>query len=302
MSKSVVNFMLKVVAVLLAVLLWFYVVNQKTYEHTLILPVTEVDYPPGLGPVTPPPDSLTIRVTGEGKDLMGSDWKRFGVRLRATRLNRGNNQLDFNLETVSLVRAEDITLLGIETSGPIAIQLDRLDTLLKPVVSRLAVVPDRGHMVDTTSVTINPIKTSVVGPSQLLRQVDTIYTAQKIIDDVDSPVSMTLPLENPQPYAFAMAHDSATIEMNVGRRIEKTIRGVPLRITNGLPARTIIDPDKITVEFEGLRSVLDTLTNQNIEAGVAAVQDGYAVPFVVPIPNVSVISIQPDSIRVQVSP
>ena len=52
MSNSAINILIKLIAILLAILLWFYVVSQKDYEYELTLPVTEVDYPDGLGLVS----------------------------------------------------------------------------------------------------------------------------------------------------------------------------------------------------------------------------------------------------------
>ena len=80
MSGSALNILIKILAILLAILLWFYVVSQKDYEYELTLPVTEVDYPAGLGLVEGMPDSLSIKIFAEGQKLLSNNWKRAGLK------------------------------------------------------------------------------------------------------------------------------------------------------------------------------------------------------------------------------
>ena len=89
MTGSALNIIIKLIAVVLAVFLWFNVVTQKQYEYDLTLAVTDVELPPSLGAVNPFPDSLTIRIIAEGKKLLQDDWKEAGLRIKAGRLRRG---------------------------------------------------------------------------------------------------------------------------------------------------------------------------------------------------------------------
>ena len=73
MPGTITNILTKVIALLLAILLWFNVVSKKQYEADLTLPVTEVDCPPGLTPVTGVPRSLAVKVMAEGRKLLRSD-------------------------------------------------------------------------------------------------------------------------------------------------------------------------------------------------------------------------------------
>ena len=55
--KILDHFWLKITALILGLLLWFHVATEKTYNHELYLPVSEVILGDGLALVDPPPDS-----------------------------------------------------------------------------------------------------------------------------------------------------------------------------------------------------------------------------------------------------
>jgi hypothetical protein len=58
------NLELKLLALALAVILWFYVAGGKSAEVTIEVPVKVIDLPPGLALVAQPPDHLDVRVAG----------------------------------------------------------------------------------------------------------------------------------------------------------------------------------------------------------------------------------------------
>ncbi len=306
MSGSVLNILIKLIAVLLAILLWFYVISQKQYEYELTLPVTEIDFPAGLGPISPLPDSLAVKVIAEGKKLLSSKWKKAGLRLKASRLKRGVNRLDLNLETVSLVISEDITLLDLPEAVSVSVRLDRIDSVVRPVASRLVVLPAEGYMVISGREKIEPVKTTVIGPAISLKQIDSIYTEQKILDGLDKSRRTTLQLEIPENMALTLEHDSVTVEVEIDKiksRLFENISVTTGRIPSG--DRVIVDPDRVSLELTGPETIIDTISAGQISVWVrpsGSVSDGYVVPHISLPPNVNLRRIIPDSIRILVSP
>ena len=306
MSGSMLNIMIKLIAIALAILLWFNVVTNKEYEHELTLPVTAVEFPAGLGPVNPLPDSLLVRVLAEGKKLLSSDWKKSGLRIKATRLRRGNNRLEINMETVSLVRPEEITLLDIPEINSIAFQLDRIDSVYRPVASRVAVVPSRGYMIVSGRTTINLDSVLVVGPRSVVAQIDSVFTKQKILDDKDENINTVVDLEIPEEFLISLGVDSVNIEIIVDKIETVRFDNIPVILSGDLNRRgAIVDPDRIAIELEGPRELIDSLTQRDFRARVdykGTIADGYVVPDISLPQNVSIVKITPDSIRILVSP
>ncbi len=306
MTGSVLNIIIKLLAVLLAVLLWFNVISEKQYEYELTLPVTDIEYPSTLGPVTDLPESLTVKVLAEGKRLLRSDWKHAGLRIKATRLTRGINTLDLNLETVSLIRADNVTLLDLPDISPVTVRMDRIDSLPKPIASRLVVIPDDGYMVPSGAVTVDPERAWVIGPVQLLARIDSVYTVQKILDDVQDSVRVTLPLDNPRVGSLRLNRDSATVEVVLDKVRRKELDDIRIEVRTEIAGgRPVVDPEKIGVTIEGPGTLIDTLSPAGITPVVTvsdSIQGGYVRPTIELPDDVTLLRIRPDSVRVIVSP
>ncbi|MCP4567556.1 MAG: hypothetical protein GY841_08255 [FCB group bacterium] len=306
MSSSILNILVKIIAVLLAIFLWFNVITKKQYDYELTLPVSEIDFPAGLGPVNKMPDSLTIKVSATGKKLLRDDWKASGMRLKATRLRRGMTNLELNSETVSLIRSEDVTLLDISGISSFPIQLDRIDSVLKPIASRLVVIPAEGHMIVAGTGDINPIRTQVIGPVMLLNRIDSIYTEQRIIDNAEDSINLILDLEIPEEMILTLGHDSAEVTLMLDRVKGRVFEDLPITFQdNQSSRRTIVDPQRIRVEVEGPQNLIDNLDAVNIRPSIkpnGLMRTGYVVPEIFLPANVRLIRITPDSVRMLVSP
>lgn len=310
MSSSTINIVIKLIAVLLAIFLWFNVITQKKYEHRFDLPVTEIDLPAKFGVMTSLPESLSVVVEAEGKKLLRDDWQKAGLRIKAGRLKRGLNILEINTESVVLVRGEEIEIKEISGLASLEIRLDQIDSVLKPVASRLAIVTAEGYTVVTGKGSINPIQTMVTGPAALLRQIDSIFTEQKIIDDVDGSTELMLALEVPFGMSFTTAHDSARVETVVEpiktRRLENvTVTMVDPKtmrvISAGSYRKCVIDPAQVTLEVTGPASLINSLKKGQIKVTAEIPYekfDGYVEPNVILPDGITLLSISPDSLRV----
>ena len=301
-----INIMTKVIALLLAVLLWFNVVSKKQYEANLTLPVTEVDCPPGLTPVSGVPRSLAVKVMAEGRKLLRSDWKDAGLRIKATRMRRGVNTLELNLETVSLLRTEKVTLIELPGAGPISIQLDRVDTLTKPIASRLVVHSAAGSSTLPAPPRLVPSRTRVIGPSALIEAIDSIYTESRTVDFSSDTMQFKLRLIRPAGEAVKLGNDSVMVTLVPDRMTSKPFHNIPVVLeSNPQGRRATPVPDRVTVEVRGPQRVIDTLSSSSILARVRndSVATAASRKVEVSCPSSCLISrVTPDSVRILVNP
>ena len=305
MPGTITNILTKVIALLLAILLWFNVVSKKQYEADLTLPVTEVDCPPGLTPVTGVPRSLAVKVMAEGRKLLRSDWKEAGLRIKATRMRRGVNTLELNLETVSLLRSERVTLIELPGAGPISIQLDRIDTLAKPIASRLVVRSAAGSSTLPAPPRLVPSRTRVIGPSALIEAIDSIYTESRTINFGADTVRLKLKLIPPAGRAVRLENDSVTVTLTPERLTSKPCHNLPVALEADPQDRSITAiSDRVTVEVRGPQRMIDTRSSPSLLA--QARNNGAATAASrkvdVSCPSSRLISrVRPDSVRILVN-
>ena len=306
MSGSILNVVVKLTALLLAFLLWFNVITEKQYEHEVRLPVTSFEFPPNLGAVTALPDSLNVKVASEGKKLLRTDWKQAGLRVKGVRLRQGVNTLDLNLETVSLVRSDEVTLVELSDAAPLVIQLDRIDSTLKPVTSRLTVVARRGYTVVPDRVMILPRRMQIIGPRYLLDSIDSILTERKTVSGVAETVRAVLKLERPPGLNIRFGLDSVTVEVPVDKVRQKEFADIPITIkADGSGQRLTVDPDHVTIKVEGPAGLLDSLLSRKINVVVDAsreTENGRIRPEVILPPAFTLVSVTPESVRFVPSP
>ena len=209
-----------------------------------------------------------------------------------------------NLETVSLVRSDDINLVELNGPSLIQVHLDRIDSTFKPIASRLAVIPDDGYAIISGSEKMEPDRTMITGPAYVLGRLDSLHSEQKIIDNAKKPVEIYLPLEIPDSLSIQSAVDSVLISIEVDKIINRKFENFTIEVREIKPdQRVIIDPEKISLEISGPKAVLDSLTDQDLSVWVAPSEtngDVWIAPEV-NLPNgVNLKSLQPDSIRVLV--
>lgn len=305
MSGSALSIIIKITAVFLAVLLWFNVVTDKEYEYHLTLPVTAIDLPAGLALKSPIPDSITMRVLARGKKLLRDDWKEAGIRLHASRFRRGSNLLEMNNENVTLIRTEDVTVIGFPDNSPINIQLDRVDSVYKPIASRLAVICDPDYMVVGDQGGLNPDEVKVIGPSAIIRDIDSVHTESRIVDDIDESTTVVLKLVSGSDVPIEFSEDSVTVEVIVDKKGQRTLTGIPLSFRESVRGKTLlVAPERVDVTIAGPKSIVDTITAQSIRAVVhppGSEASAVVVPEISLPANLTLESILPDSVRVALS-
>jgi hypothetical protein len=304
MSSLFSNILLKITAVLLAVLLWFHVVSKKQYEYSLTLPVTEIDLPAGIGPVSGFPDSLVVQVSADGKRLMRTDWKKAGLKIKATRLRRGINSLELNLETVSLVRADNVSLLELPGAGVVTVNLDRLDTLQVPIASRLSAATNGGAIYIAGKIVLTPDKTRVIGPAALLAQIDSIRTEPKTVNNGDSVHSLYLKLESPE--GVRLQNDSVLARVSFEKAAIRRFEPLPVAMgRNPLGGDADIEPDRVAVDIRCPESIIDTIASSSITALVnndGSIRDGFLKVEVIFPRRCTLLRVVPDSVRVRITP
>ena len=64
------NFGFKIVAVVMALLLWFHVATEKVYEYTKSFPVEMSNVPEGLVLAREVPKEIQVKIQGKGKELL----------------------------------------------------------------------------------------------------------------------------------------------------------------------------------------------------------------------------------------
>ncbi len=301
MPKIFENLWVKIAAILLAILLWFHVATEKTYQMEISLPLAHIELSEELVIVEPPPDSIKILVSASGKTLLRSDWKRSGLRLVASGSRAAKFRTDVSPTNLSLVRADRVDLLEVILPRDIILTCERKMQKTVPIISKLIVYPDDGYLIDGNE-SIFPQEVTLTGPRGRLEFIDSIETISKIIEGVRDNFSSRISLNRPDIYGLVMEPDTVVAYFNVTPIKRKEFNNIAIKLIN-IPRGKNYDfsPHTIDLRVAGKAETIDSISAEFFSAiadYVLSDSNGVIPVQIVMPPSVSLLYKSTDSIKI----
>jgi len=257
---------LKVLAILLASVLWFTVAGEHVVERSLRVPLAVVHVPKNLEIVGDLPESVDVRVRGSAAQLSRLATGDVVAMLDLTTARTGSRLFHLRADEVSVPYGIDVAQVLPPT---ISLSLEKSVRRIVPIVpttdgdpapgfvvgrisaepSTVLVVGPESHVRDVASATTEPVE--IDGKSERVRDVVTVGVMDSSVRLVEQPQSATVVIEIlPAP-------------------VEREVPGVPVRARNlakGL--RQTVVPAVVRVNVRGQRDVLGRVRPDTIDAFV----------------------------------
>lgn len=292
---------LKVLAVAIAVALWFAVAGEQTIERTLRAPLALQNQPQDLELIDNAPPQVDVRVRGASGLLSHLTPGDVVAMLDLSGVRAGR-------KIFHLTRAQVRAPFGVEvtqvTPGTITLLFEPSLTKRVPIVPVIEGEPAIGYTVG--QVTTDPPSVDVVGPESSLRNLKDAMTeavsvaqaTKRVRESVNVGVSdNTVRLKSPIMVTVAV--------QIVPAPVERLVQNVPVRLRGAGTGRTAqAVPAVAAVSTRGPRDLLDRLEPPDLTAYVdlAGLGPGrYNLPVRVESPqNVEVLQTDPPKVRVRI--
>ncbi|MFO0753054.1 MAG: CdaR family protein [Thermodesulfovibrionales bacterium] len=183
------NIGLKILSVVLALSLWFFVTYHGRSEMALVVPVTFKNMPRGLELLRESVKSVTLNVQGQERILKNLQPAELGVSVDLSGAKKGEEVYYFDKSTLVVPRAVDV--VRIEPTS-VRITLDESLTKTVPVKASLTGLPERGYRV--VAVRIHPSTVAVEGARTELARVAFLRTEPVDITGLDGDVTQNVRL------------------------------------------------------------------------------------------------------------
>jgi YbbR domain-containing protein len=257
---------LKVLAIILACVLWFTVAGEHVVERSMRAPLAVRNLPPNLEIVGDLPESVDIRVRGSAAQLGRLDTGDVVAMLDMTTARTGSRLFHLRADEVSVPYGIDVAQVIPPT---ISLSLEKSVRRIVPIVpttdgdpapgfivgrisaepSTVLIVGPESHVRDVGSATTEPVE--IDGKSARVRDVVTVGVMDSEVRLVEQPLSATVVIEIlPAP-------------------VEREVPGVPVRarnLTKGLGQKVV--PAVVQVNVRGQRDVLGRIGPDTIDAFV----------------------------------
>jgi len=291
------NLAAKIIALIAACVLWLHVATEQEFEHTFKYPLVIEGLPDEYVLGAPLPDSVTVVLSGNGKNLIKllfSDGDAVidasGFKYSERFLEPGNIDLklpEIEYNFVEYIRKEPIRLL-----------IDRYANREVPVRSSLYLEAAEGYAAIEDKIRFNPAEVVIGGPENLIRAIECVYTEQETLRDLNTTTTTVVGIQK-ENSLISYTQDNVSAEITVESLHQTTFEGIRVQIKSGKPQKNErLSPETIDLIFTGTKAQIDSLSREKIQVFVDYVdvgtQGNRVRPVVIHPPGVSVVSLNPE--------
>ncbi|MGB2697518.1 MAG: hypothetical protein WBD28_06625 [Candidatus Zixiibacteriota bacterium] len=294
---------LKLGALFLALLLWFHVITDRSYEFTLSCPLKVVNIPDNLIIYEEVPREVNFLVKGKGKTILKlflsqrEELKIDGSKFTAREINYQIKPEEISLPT------ENLEVQEITFPERFNIKLDYFRKKKVKVIPRIVINPDVDFLF-LGDVKIQPQEVVVEGPRRFVRTISSVLTESKVIEEVKEPVSESVDLIPPDGFNVRCEPKKVNFFANVqqGVKREMMVKIANLDSTSG--KNIIINPDHVNLTLLGEEKKINTLKPEDVVVtlDLKGTKGKYKFPPIIKLPpQIRLISVNPDSLEVEIN-
>ena len=165
------NIFFKILALVLAVIIWYFVVGEERAEVGLTIPLELVNMPRDLIVVNNLTQGIDIRVNGPRSLIRSLSTRNLSKSLDLSNSKAGTVSFSISSEGIRLPRGVAITRIN---PTQVMVVLQKQIRKVIPVKGRIIGRPANGYEVD--SVKIRPEEVEMAGPEEVMKELENLFT------------------------------------------------------------------------------------------------------------------------------
>ena len=242
-------------SLILAILLWIFVVSEKKYNMILDLPIEARNLSAQMAHKEEVPSYASIKIRGTGRDLFKSILlKNYAGFKLVLDLEGISEEYEFNLNEYfekyprKVVLPLNYNLSFVEVIHPnrIKISLDEYQVKKVPIISNLYISPSPGYML-VGDIKLKPKMIEIAGPKEeiaLINHVDTAYDSIINITNAYKGNVKIFSKKNLIKYSPSFVE----VSLDIQQISERIIADIPVSI-NDVPEKIRVFPSPQTVSL-----------------------------------------------------
>lgn len=261
------NLQTKIIIFLLAILVWFYVVTEDEYTHTIDVPIELTNIRPDRIITNDCPGSAKVAFQGSGKQMLRLIVEG-GVKLSLNlKDKRYNFKTKLKLTDIRIPQHSlGIKALRIENLDTIEIRLTKIKTKRVKIEPDILIVPEAGYT-KVGEIELIPDSITISGPVNEVDLINAIPTEPVKLKNLKRDYHQEIHLVNLSRQYLQVYHERIELKVHIQKLMEKEISRVPVHVSN-LPEgmRAVVIPPYLNLTLEGGVQVLANVTENNITA------------------------------------
>ncbi len=264
-------------SLILAILLWLFVVSEKEYNLILDLPIEARNLSAQMAHKEEVPSYASTKIRGTGRNLFKSILlKNYAGFKLVLDLEGISEEYRFNLNEyfekyprkVVLPLNYNLSFVEVVHPSSIKISLDEYQIKRVPIISRLYFTPSPGYML-VGEIKYYPDSIDVAGPKEEIATIDHVQIPSDTVNNLSSTLNSIIKVFSNQTLVEYTPNQVA-INVDVQQISEKIIADIPVTIRD-IPEKIRVFPSPQTVSLTvigGLQRIA-TLKPEEIEVSIS---------------------------------
>lgn len=261
---------LKIASILCAATLWLYVVSGHMYQVETRLPIRYTNLSPKLALVHPLPDSITVILEGEGKELIRLQEHLGYLDCRLHEMQLGENQIalqttDYHPPFSESGTANSIKLIQFQERNLFTAEFDtRLHKMVR-IHNKIGPEAAKGYVLVGTPA-LEPTELRVHGARKNLTKVFAIPTQEEKLPKLTRDTSIQVQIQSSGPL-LDIPDSTVKLHVKVQPLESRVFTQVPLQLTGVYDkSRYRLQPSRFQLTVNGGSEVMDSLDLTQIRA------------------------------------
>lgn len=209
-SPIMENWLLRLLSIVFAVVLWFFVMGEQRLERSYLVPLELGNVPEGLMVANEVPSRIDVRISGPRTLLINLDQGEMGIPVDLDGAKPGVvtfRRLEEYLDIPSGLKVTRVSPALVD------VRLDRQRTRRLAVKAEVTGVPAEGYRV--AAVTVKPALAQVEGAESELKNLKEILTESVAVEGVAESFIMTVPLIYQGDYSRLVEPSAVELEVKI---------------------------------------------------------------------------------------
>lgn len=296
------NWLVKLISLLAAILLWFYYNYDKNPERYFSIPLKLINIPQNLALAESFQNTVTVKVKGEEAALQGISVKNF----RIPEVDLKNAYIGDNIFPIKVKLIKNIKKIRIVSVDPdkVIIKMEKLTLKEVPVSITVINSPVEGYI--KTGETFTPETIVISGPYSIINALNIVRTKPIDIGGVTGSIYKEVELDLPSELISAYNYQTINVNINIKKNYQLNyFNKVRILIKNLKDNLKIANKDDLyaAVKVDGPPERLEVLARENdflfVDLSDVFEKDTYVkkIRYKVPL-NCSLKKIEPEEIKI----
>lgn len=257
------NLGVKLVALIVAVMVWFNVSGQQEGKKNFVASLRFVNLPDTLTLVGRVPDEAELNITATERELLFIGVRKINVMVNMARATPGKFSQRLSVSDVILpprVEPGDVRILS---PAMVQVNVERLITKRAKVAVILSGSLAQDLLLDEIPMS-RPLTVSVTGPESAVGSLDKVATVAIDLSKIRESAGREVELKYDKSL-LSCTPDRVVVAISVSPRGQRVLANIPPTILvdddNNL---TEIFPKTVSLTLEGPKSLLDTLSSGDV--------------------------------------